>query len=143
MSDPSERPQEPGPDWRALRRAERHQRRRERRGSDWGAGGAWIGGVILVGLGLLFLLRNYGVPMPDHWWAFFILLPAFAAFAAAWRLYGRDGAVTPAVIGPAIGGLVLTVLAISFLAGFEWGKLWPVILIVLGIGVLIGGFRRG
>ncbi len=141
MSDPSQTPQEPRPDWRQLRREERRARRGAR-GTDWGGGGPWIGGVILIALGLVFLLRNYGVPMPDNWWAVFILIPAFAAFGAAWTVYQRDGALTPAVIGPAIGGLVLTVLSISFLAGFNWGKLWPFILILIGVGVLVGSMRK-
>ena len=50
-------------------------------------------------------------------------------YAARWRSDARRD-------GPAIVGVVLVVLGVSFLAGFDWGILWPVILIVLGIGVL-------
>ena len=39
----------------------------------WGPGGGWIAGLVLIGLGILFLLRNFGVPMPDNWWAIFLI----------------------------------------------------------------------
>ena len=137
MSEPSGTPGEPGPDWRQMRREERQQRRDVR----W-QGGPWIGGVILIVLGAIFLLRNYGFPVPENWWAVFLFLPAAAALTTAWSIYQRDGRMTSGAIGAAIGGLVLAVLGISFLAGFDWSRLWPVILIALGIGVLVGGFRR-
>ena len=31
----------------------------------WGPGGGWIAGLVLIGLGVLFLLRNFGVPIPE------------------------------------------------------------------------------
>ena len=69
-----------------------------------GAGGAWIGGVILIGLGILFLLQNFGVPIPGNWWAVFLLLPGVGALWTAWRMYWREGRMTASVIGTAAGG---------------------------------------
>lgn len=142
MSDTSDKPEGPGSDWRDQRRAERQERWRERREMHWGRGGPWIGGVILIAVGVVFMLKNLGVPIPQNWWAIFLLLPAAGALATAWSAYRRDGAMTSNVIGALVIGLVLAVLGITFLAGFDWGRLWPIILIVLGIGVLAGGYRR-
>jgi len=126
-------------DWRDLRRQERDRRRAAR---GWSSP-AWIGGAILIGLGVLFLLQNFGLPMPGNWWALFILIPAFGAFAAAARVYQFTGALSPAVTGPLTGGVILTLIALIFLLGLPWGIVWPVFLIVAGLGALIGGaFRR-
>ena len=55
-----------GPDWREQRRQEKQARREQRREMTWGPGGSWIAGLILVGLGIMFLLRNFGVPIPQN-----------------------------------------------------------------------------
>jgi hypothetical protein len=105
--------------------------------------GPWIGGVILIVLGVIFLLQNFGFPLPDNWWAVFILIPAAGAFSSAWSLYERAGrTVTAGVRGAAIGGVILTLLAAAFFFGFDFGKFWPVILIALGVAALAGGVWR-
>jgi hypothetical protein len=140
MSDPSGGG--PRPDWRQLRRQEKRARRDERHEMNWGAGGSWVWGLILVALGVLFLLRNFGVPIPENWWAVFLILPGLGVLWAAWRMYQHEGRVTGSATGTAIVGAILIVFGVSFLAGFDWGVLWPVILIALGISVVGGGNRR-
>ena len=39
-------------------------------------------------------------------------------------------------------GLILMALALMLLLGIDFGKLWPVILILLGLGALFGGWWR-
>jgi hypothetical protein len=108
--------------------------------ADFGKGGFWIGGVILILVGLVFLARNFGFPMPENWWAFFILIPAFASLSRAWYVYRRNGEqMSRAVIAPASAGLVMALVAVLFLFGFDIGRFWPLILIVVGIGALAGG----
>lgn len=131
--------QTPGPDWREQRRAERKQRRE----MDWGERGPWIGGLILIALGIIFLARNLGAPLPENWWAVFILIPAVASFSSAWSMYQRAGRqVTARVRGAIIAGCILVVLSAALFFGFEWGKYWPAILILVGIAVLAGGVWR-
>jgi hypothetical protein len=121
------------PDWRELRRQERE----ERRGGEHGWGGPWIGGVILIGLGLIFLAQNFGMNFPKNWWAVFILIPAIGSLMAAWRNYeASGGALTGAVVGPAVAGLIFVAMAVALFYGVNWGLFWPIILILVGAGVM-------
>jgi len=114
-------------------------------GPRHGRNGPLIAGVVLIVLGVIFLAQNFGYPVPRNWWAIFILVPAAAAFSAAWSMYQRNGGVvTPPVRGSVITGTLLTGLAILLLLGVELGKFWPVILIIFGGAILIGNsWRRG
>lgn len=106
--------------------------------------GSWIGGAILVFVGTVFLLKNFGFPFPENWWALFILIPAFASFAGARKLYlGNGGAFSRSVVGGIAAGCVFVLLSILFLFGFDIGKFWPLILIVLGVGILTGALGPG
>ena len=130
MTDQTTQPPPPPRDWREERREERWQRRQDR----WSSGGPWIGGVILIVLGVIFLAQNLGAPLPEHWWAVFILIPAFASFSSAWSIYQRNNQqMTAGVRGGILGGCILVALAAA---------LWPVILILLGIAALGGGLWR-
>jgi hypothetical protein len=129
----------PSPDWRDQRREERWQRHADR----WGGNGAWVGGTVLIVLGVLFLANNLGVFLPHNWWAVFLLIPAAGSFGSAWSMYQRSGQkVTAGVRGAIVGGVILVALAVAFFFDFDWGKYWPVILILLGIAVLGGGAWR-
>ena len=120
-------------DWREARREARRQRRASR------VGGAWIGGAVLIVIGLVLLLGNLGVTSTflENWWALFILIPAFGAFAGAYRSYRDSGRFTGAIVGALIGGLVLTLVALTFLFGLDWRLMGPVLLIGLGVGGLL------
>jgi len=137
----SDRSPPPGPDDRN-RYNDHWEERARRRNGRWGEGGAWFGGVVLILIGGFFLLRNFGVDMPDNWWAVFILIPAFGAFSAAWSMYQRTGEFTSGAIGAAAGGVFLVLLALAFFIGLDIGKYWPVILIVLGAAAILGNLRR-
>src|SRR5512135_2452866 len=103
-------------DWRTerdARRAERRAWREQRRAMrhSWGYGG-WIGGAVLILLGVVFLLHNFGLVYPFNWWALFILLPALGAFGAAWTAYSQTGRWGAPARGALIGGIVLTLVAV-------------------------------
>lgn len=113
-------------------------------GGGFARRGGWIGGAILIFIGTVFLLKNFGFPFPENWWAVFILIPAVAAFAGARRIYaGNGGVINAGVIGGIAAGCVLVLLSVLFLFGVEVGKFWPLILIVVGIGILTGAMAPG
>ncbi len=104
--------------------------------------GAWIGAIILIGLGVYFLLTNFGVvPYIHNWWALFILLATAGAWSSAWRIYSSNGhRITPAVTGAFIGGLFPLAVALIFLFNLNWGTMWPIFLIIAGVAVLARTF---
>ncbi len=138
----NQQPVEPGgapnpPDWRELRRQEREQRRAYRH-SGWGA---WWGGAILILLGIIFLLQNFGVTALENWWALFILIPAIGAFGTAWRFFqAAGGRLTAPARGSLIGGLVMAAISFAFLFNLDGQIFWPVLVILAGVGVLLNAF---
>jgi len=129
-----------------LDRYERRRRRRAERRAARGTryGGAWVGGAILILLGIVFLLQNLGSLSLNNWWALFILLPALGALGAAWRTYqSAGGHLTATARGSLIGGLVLTMITAAFLFDLNWGILAPVLIVLAGIGLLINAFLPG
>lgn len=152
MSDPHTTTQpgpEPGPtaDWRDLRRAERHARREgrrqamaERMGRHWH--GVPVGGIVVLAIGVVLLMGNFGFHLPPRWWAALILIPAVAALVSAIRFYRIDGGGSARVTASAIGGLVLLALALALFFGVNWGLFWPVILILVGIGMVSRSYWR-
>lgn len=118
---------------------DRHDRDRGKLGEN----AAWIGGGLLILLGLIFLAENFGYPVPENWWAVFILLPGLFAFNTAWTIYRRNNRqVTASARGALVSGLILTALALALFFDFDFGRYWPVILIALGVAVIAGNFWR-
>ena len=99
--------------------------------------GAVIGGIVLVGLGIIFLLQNFGFFYIGNWWALFILLATAAAWGSAWNMYRHNGRrITSPVMGAFIGGMFPLAVALIFLFNLDWGTAWPVFLIIAGVSVL-------
>ena len=99
--------------------------------------GAWLGGLGLVLLGLVFLLNNLGYLAVGNWWALFILLPAAGGYINAYLQYRDAGRLTAAARGSLIGGVIFTLIATLLLFELDWGKLWPLFIIVAGISALL------
>lgn len=143
---PAGGPTGPSGDWREQRRAERWARREEkwtRRGERWGGhgwGGFPIGGAVILILGVIFLLGNFGFHLPAHWWAVLILIPAVGLLVTAIRFYRADNTMNGRAMGPLIGGIILLGLALAILLGLNWGIFWPLVLIVVGLAIIA---RRG
>jgi hypothetical protein len=127
---------QPPQDWRELRRQERRERieaRRERRGYS---SSGWIGGAVLIVIGIVFLLQNLSGFYLQNWWALFILIPAIGAFASAWNQYQHSGRLTAGARGSLIGGFVMVIISAFFLFGVSFGNFWPILLILGGLALL-------
>lgn len=109
------------------------QRRSWRRDRNPG----WVGGGILILLGLIFLVKNMTGWELNNWWALFILIPAFSSFSRAYWMYRNDGRLSQAARGPLLGGFVLTFVSLAFLFNIGFGAFWPVLLIVGGLLLLV------
>lgn len=112
------------------------QRRVERR---QGRIGTSITGIVLIGLGVLFLLQNMGnLALMHNWWALFILIPAIGAFAKAWDEYRKaDSRLTRTASSEILSGLVLSLIAAAFLFELNWGLAGPALIILIGLGILL------
>ena len=124
-------------DWRTLRREERAARREERRQRRGSSSFGWMGGLVLIIIGVVYLIQNFtGNPVIFNWWALFILIPAVGALSSAWDQYQKHGQLTSGAIGALIGGLVLLMVAGTFLSGLSFGNIGPIILILAGVALL-------
>ena len=101
----------------------------------------WLGGAVLVIVGIALLLRNFTGFSLNNWWALFILIPVVGSFGAAWRDYQNHG-WTAAVRGSLVGGTILLFVMSMFLFSLSWGALWPVFLIIAGVGALLSAVLR-
>lgn len=98
----------------------------------------WLGGVVLIAVGLFFLLSNvFSVNLSGNWWAVFILIPAVYNLQRAWHAYQRDGHLSDKASSSLIGGLLIGAVAFIFLFGLSFGDWWPLFLIIVGLGALL------
>lgn len=105
-------------------------------------GAPWVGGAVLILIGIVFLLQNTTGFYLNNWWAFFILIPAIGAFGNAWRAYQDDDKLSARARGSLIGGLVMTLITAIFLFNLDWVILGPVILILAGVALLLNSLVK-
>lgn len=95
----------------------------------------WSFGLVMIALGCLFLMRNYGYPMPDNWWAFIFLVPALPNLSRAFY-FARKGDLREALV-PLVRACLYGFLATAFLLDWDWAQIWPIFLIAGGIGMIV------
>lgn len=97
----------------------------------------WFVGVVLIVLGVVFLLEQFGWVFPGNWWAIFIYLGAAATFVNMWRQWRAAGWFDSKAAGSLTFGLVL--IAVATIAYFDaWDTYWPLILVAIGVGIVAG-----
>jgi hypothetical protein len=108
-----------------------------------GSQAATIAGIVLVGLGIVFLAQQaLGFDIGQFGWPLFLILPGLG-FLAAYALGPRGTA------GMAVPGSVLTtiglILAIQNTFGLwaTWAYSWALIVAAVGIGLALQGERLG
>lgn len=105
-----------------------------------GRGDTWIGGLVLITVGLIMLVTTMTDYTLNNWWALFILIPAFGSLGHAVSVYRTQGRLGSEGRGSIMGALVMFFVAAAFLFNMNWGTIWPYFLIVPGIGLLISAF---
>ena len=103
----------------------------------------WIGGIVLILVGIIILTKNLTGFQLQNWWALFILIPAVSSLMNAWNTYRENGnQFSRGVTGPLIGGLLLSFLVVMFVLGLDFGKFWPIFLILAGLAALASAFQK-
>jgi hypothetical protein len=99
-----------------------------------------IVGLVLIGLGIVFLWQNlFGFQPIHNWWALFILIPAVSNLSRGWQVYRATGSWGEAMGRGLTTGLLLVTIALIFLLDLDFGRWWPALLILLGLSLLLKG----
>ncbi len=101
--------------------------------------GNLTGGLILIGVGTVFLLSQLTGFYLHNWWALFIFVPAMCKLNDAWHGYRAHGRLRHDARGALIGGGFMAMIALFFLFNLSWSFFWPLALILLGVGALLNG----
>jgi hypothetical protein len=107
----------------------------------------WIGMVFIFGGAVVLLNQLSILPFALNWWALLILLPSFGTLTSAYNRYrSTKDLFEMGVMIPALVGLFMLLLSVSLLVGnaidLKLRVYWPIVLIVLGLGLIIGRGRR-
>ena len=107
----------------------------------------WIGLVFIFGGAVVLLHQLNILPFELNWWALLILFPAVGTLTSAYNRYrSTNDLFEMRVMIPALVGLFMLLLSVSLLVGdainLNLRVYWPIILIVLGLGLIIGRLRR-
>jgi len=92
----------------------------------------WVGGMVLVMLGMIFLIQEMDTFFLPNWWAVLILIPASVAFVAAWGCYRQKGLPVLSGVASLTVGILLTFLALILLLLMDAVVFWPALLIAGG-----------
>ena len=107
----------------------------------------WIGLVFIFGGAVILLNQLNILPFELNWWALLVLFPAFGTLTCAYNRYrSTNDLFEMGVMIPALVGLFMLLLSVSLLVGdaidLNLRVYWPIILLVLGLGLIIGRGRR-
>ena len=121
------------------KREKREKREKNEKGGEGGVLGALVGGALLIWLGATFFLEQNGYVAGDVWWAYFLAGVGAILILQGVFLYarGRTG------LGSVIGGFFALFIGLSSVAARAYSfsdKLWPLLIVVLGVLVLVAGF---
>ncbi len=114
----------------------------EKGGETCDSQSGWIPGLVLIAIGAFFLINNFTNFHLTNWWALFILIPAFSSLGSFVYAYRDGGWRNSKASGSLMMSLAIFFVAATFLFGWPWGTVWPVLLIIGGLGALLSGFHE-
>jgi hypothetical protein len=125
---------------------EKYEKREKGEKQEKGRGGSLAGpitgGLILIWLGFTFYLATVGRIAWENWWELFLMGLGAILIFQGFVLYAEGRRAFP---GPFIGGAIVFVIGFTFYLGFQYGDLWPLFLVAIGVVVLVSavfGRRR-
>jgi len=101
-----------------------------------------MSGLIMIAIGIIFLVAQYTNFHFNNWWALFILIPVFAAWGRAFSIFRESGEITEEATQAVTGSLFPLFVALIFLFNMDWGRVWPVFIILAGLSALARGWGR-
>ena len=97
--------------------------------------------LFVIAFGALFLLRNLGVGFDffqfHNWWAWLILVAAVAPLSRAVESYRASGKFDGVVMHYLFVAGAVIVVAVLFLLDLDWGRWWPLFVILGGLAMLV------
>lgn len=107
----------------------------------------WIGLVLIVGGAVILVNQLSILPFQLNWWGLLVLFPAAGTLNSAYKRYRSTTDVFDmGVMVPALVGLFMLLMFVSLFAGnaidLQLRVYWPIILIFLGLGLIVGHRRR-
>jgi len=109
--------------------------------------GRLIMGLVVIAIGVLFLLRNFGILLPfmqyHNWWALFILLGAVGPLSYALQRYRSQNKVDGVVLHSLVSAAAIVTVALFFLLELDWNRWWPLFIVFGGLWMLANDWKRG
>jgi len=96
-----------------------------------------VAGLVLILVGALILAQNLTDFNLSNWWALFILIPALSSLVDAWTIFQAERRLNAAVRGPLVTAVALLLVVAIFLFDPSWGIMWPMFVIIAGVGILL------
>jgi hypothetical protein len=98
-----------------------------------------LGGVFFILLGLLLFLASQGILAWDKWWQYLIIGIGIILLISSIIRYQKESSAGFRY-GSLIAAIILIGIGVAFLLGnATW---WPLIIIVIGVAIIIGGLLR-
>jgi len=101
-----------------------------------------MGGLVMIAIGVIFLVMQYTDLRFNNWWALFILIPVYVAWSRAVSIFRESGEMTEEATQAITGSLFPLFVALIFLFNMDWGRVWPVFIILAGLNALARGWGQ-
>lgn len=108
---------------------------------EWRSQSGWLAGVVVIAIGVLFLLHNFGLRLVffeyHNWWAIVILIFSLAPLSMAYRHYREVGKMDANMAYYLTSAAAILTVGLIFLLHLRWDRWWPLFVIYGGCWMLV------
>ena len=108
---------------------------------EWRSQSGWLAGVVVIAIGVLFLLHNFGLRLVffeyHNWWAIVILIFSLAPLSMAYRHYREAGKMDANMVYYLTSAASILTVGLIFLLHLRWDRWWPLFVIYGGCWMLV------